>query len=194
MKIDDKELFGGLQETVSLVVSAVREKGPKHFARHLAAAGIFILGAYAVVYAPSGKRLKRLNMRLEAAEATSQYADSYATSRDQLNRLYNQLPPMKARDQWLLDTLIDSMKAEGIISDSIIPPTEEEGGGLIFQRADMNSTLTFAEFFAWLNRIENSKPVIHVDSIRVAKKGESLGKNGVQCRISTVIPKGRLTQ
>lgn len=192
--IDLKELIGQAQETGSTVVGSFREKGLKHFARPLLASAIFLGASYILVYAPAGKRLKGLNARLAASEATSQYAETYTQLRDQLNGIYREMPPLKAKDAWLLNTMIDALKAENIISDSIQPPSEEEALGLIYQRADMGATLKFMEFFAWLGRIEASKPVIHVDNLRIQKKADLIGLNSASCRISTIIPRARLTQ
>lgn len=192
--IDLKELMGRVQETGSLVAGSFREKGLKHFARPLLAALIFVSASYLLVYAPAGKRLKVLNDRLAASEAASQYSERYTLVRDQLNGIYMEIPPLKAKDAWLMGALIDSLKAENIISDSIQPPSEEEALGLIYQRADMGATLKFMEFFSWLGRIEASKPVIHVDAVRITKKSDLIGLNSASCRISTIIPRARLTQ
>jgi type II secretory pathway component PulM len=80
------------------------------------------------------------------------------------------------------------MKAENIMSDSIVPPSEEEANGLVVQRLSVSIQLKFADLISWLNRIESNKPLLRVTSIELAKRDDPLGANTVTVQLSTIIP------
>lgn len=190
-KIDFSRIAEDLQEEALLVSNTLREKGAQHFMRPLVVVGFVLYASYAFVYLRPVKKLRQLDVQLAAAKATAQYAQTYKSYQDRLLELYPELPLFKDRDQWLFNSLIDSMKAENIVSDSLRPPVEDETGGLIYQSVGMNSTLKYSEFLSWLSRIEGAKPMLHVSAINISKKTDSLGQNQVSCMISTVIPKNR---
>lgn len=186
--------FAKLSETIkseALLVSGVmREKGVQPFSRTLAVAALALLLSAMVYNHPIGRR-RGLEKRLQAAKATSEYADQYKEVHDQLRRLYRQLPLLKDRDQFLLNALVDSLKAENITPDALKPPAEDEQGNLIYQNVSMSSSLKFAEFVSWLSRIESAKPTMLVTQVGFTKKPEPIGTNSVACVIHTIIPKGR---
>lgn len=192
-KIDFAQIAAEVQEEVLLVSNTLKEKGAQHFMRPLVVVGLVLYASYAFVYLRPVKKLRRLDAQLAAAKATAQYAETYKAYQDRLLELYPELPLFKDRDQWLFNSLIDSLKAENIVSDSLRPPVEEELGGLLYQNVGMNSTLKYPEFLSWLARIEGAKPMLHISSIHIAKKKDALGQNQVSCTVSTIIPKNRFT-
>ena len=173
----------------SIAYSTVKEKGPERFGRTFALGLVAILICYFMVYVPPNKKLSGLQRRIDAAKVAADYADQYKGLHDQLNFLYMILPPSSAREQrWLTNAVLDSMKAENIISDSVVPPEEVIEQGFAVQRQNISTQLKYSELVSWLNRLEANKPLLHVDTLSLTKKTDPLGTNTVDCEIGTVIP------
>ena len=190
--IDLSPLLAAVQQEYETLNNALKDKGAKHFGRPLGLGIVILVSCYALVnyvLQPS-KQMKVLDKQISAARATAQYADSYNDVHLRLLSYYAQLPYLKDRDQWLYNSLIEWLKADNIISDSLAPPSEEEiPPGLVFQNETMATTIKFNELVAWLSRVEKSKPVVHVSSLELNKKADPVGANGVVCIITTIIPK-----
>ncbi len=188
----DAETFAKLlqkaQQEVSMVVSTLKDRGRERFTRTFGIGALAIFFSYWFVYLPPGKKLLGLQRKIDAAKAAATYADQFKDLRDRLNILYGQLPPVTGRDRWLTNAVLDSMKAENIMSDSIVPPAEDEENGFVMQRITVTIQLKFSDLISWLNRIEGTKPLLHIGSVSMTKKDEPLGANGVNVEIGTVIP------
>ena len=189
-KIDFAKLAAFVQSEANLVVGAVREKGGRYFQRPFAVAGA-IIGVSYLVYLQPISRQAHIEAALNAAKATEQYNDQYKDIHDTLYSLYRQLPLIKDRDQFLFNALIDSLKEENIVSDSLKPPSEDENATLIYQTVTMTSRLKFSEFISWLSRIESAKPTLRVVHFDLSKQVDQIGQNNVSCSIVTIIPKVR---
>jgi type II secretory pathway component PulM len=176
------------QQEVSMVISTLRDRGRERFTRTFGIGVLAVFFSYWFVYQPPLKKLAGLQRKIDAAKAAATYADQFKDLRDRLNALYNQLPPLTGRDRWLTNAVLESMKAENIMSDSIVPPSEEEENGFVMQRISVSIQLKFADLMSWLNRIEATRPLLHVGSVEMGKKDEPLGANGVSVEIGTVIP------
>ncbi len=192
-RIDPKALTARAAADLELVVGSFREKGAKHFARPLVIGSLLILVAHLLGYKPAAQRLRTLGSKLAAARAAAQYADTYEAARDKLASIYSQTPQLKDRDQWLLGVLVESLKADGIVTDTLQPVTEMEDKGVIFQRASMSSTLNFKEIVRWIARIESTTPTVFIESLSVTKRADPIGQNTVNSAIVIAIPRNRLT-
>jgi type II secretory pathway component PulM len=195
MKIDAEQFDKAIRrvkEEWSIASSTLKEKGAERFGRTFALGIMAIVISYYMIFLPPQKKLSGLQRRIDAAKATADYADQYKGLHDQLNSLYTILPPASAREQrWLTNAVLDSMKAEGIISDSVVPPEEVLDQGFAVQKQSISTSLKFSELVSWLNRLETNKPLMHVDSLSLMKKPDPVGTNSVNCEIGTVIPLSR---
>lgn len=176
-----------LQEEIKLTAATIKDRGSNRFSRAYALGLVMILFSYALVYRPPVKKIAALQKKIAEAQSTAQFAEQYKDLRLRLSAAYSQLPPMKDRDQWLTNTVVESMRSENLFADSIQPPSEAEQSGLVFQKVDVSVQLKFAQAVSWLNRLENTKPFLHVASFELAKKSDPLGSNGVSCSLGTVI-------
>jgi hypothetical protein len=177
-----------VQNELSLVLGTLKDKGSARFGRTFAIGALGVFFSYYLVYLPPFKKMSQLSRKIEAAKAIAQYADQYKELRDKLNAIYGQLPAISSRDRWLTNAVLDSMKAENLMSDSIVPPDEQEMKGIVFQRLTVSIQLKFSEMVSWLNRIEASKPILHVGSLDMQKKADPLGTNAISCEIGTAMP------
>lgn len=186
-------LLSRLQEEVLVVVNTLREKSAERFARPLLVCGVMILASYRLVYLPTANKLKELDAGLATAKATAQYADAYKDLRDRLESLYSQLPPLKDKDQWLLNSLVESLRADNIVSDSFQAPKEQETASksLIAQSVDVRSKLKYAQILSWLTRVEGLKPLLSVTALEITKNSQQIGENDFSCSLGTAIPKTR---
>ncbi|MDX6768470.1 MAG: type 4a pilus biogenesis protein PilO [Elusimicrobiota bacterium] len=189
--IDLKPLVALAQAELDMVLSTVREKGGKRFGKAFALAGVMVVLAYAGLYAPPKKKSARLQSEIDAARQLSEFGTQYKDLRDQLASGYAQLPTMKEKEQWLSNSVYDSLKAEGLAPETFQPVREQEQAGLIFQASNITMPARFAEFYAWLTRLEGAKPLMHLQSVDLNKKSDAVGLNTVQAEIVTVIPKRR---
>ncbi|MBI5629466.1 MAG: hypothetical protein HY921_01135 [Elusimicrobia bacterium] len=171
-----------------IINSTIRERGLNRFLRPILFGGIIVYICYSMVYQKPGRQLAGLNKKIEASRATSQYADNYKTLRDRLGEVRALLPTVKERDRWLTGAILDSMRSGNILADSILPPDEVEQSGLVFQKVSVSLELKFPDLVAWLSRMEDAKPLMHIASFDLSKKADRPGRNGVNCTIATIIP------
>jgi type II secretory pathway component PulM len=183
--------IAAIGDEISIVVATLREKGTKRFGRALAAAGIVVVGAYVCIYMPPQKKSARLQSEIDKAKMMADYGMKYKDLRDQVNIAYAGLPALADRSQWLSNSVRDSLLVGGLEPEDFTPVKELEVNGLVFQTSSVSLTLHFAEFFDWLLRVENAKPLMHMNSVEMNKKSERIGFNVVSCDIATVIPKKR---
>ena len=182
------------QTEVQIIQAVMREKGTQRFARPMVIGLMMIILAYAGIYAPPAKKMAALQRRIFQAKRTAEFADSYTGMRDKLFSVYAIMPPVKDRESWLTGALVETMKSETIIADSIGTPEEDERSGLVFQRVTVSAELGFSQLMSWLRSIEAKKPLLHVSTIELTKRSQPLGHNGVNLNISTVVPIKRLGQ
>lgn len=191
IQFDLNRVVNALQEEARLVSFTLKDKGTARFTKAVGIAVAMVAASHFFVYTPPVKKLARLDKKLAEAQATAQYADAYKEMRERLNALYSRLPAEKDRSQWLHATVVESLRAEGLIADSILPPSESEQSGLVFQSVSVQLTTRFPDLMRWLARIEGTKPMIHVASLSVAKKSGQPDQTDAAVILSTVIPKVR---
>jgi type II secretory pathway component PulM len=189
--IDLKPYVALAQAEFDLVLSTLREKGAKRFAKPFVISAVLALLAYVGLYTPASKKSARLQSEIDAARKLHEYATQYKEVRDQLVAGYAVLPDMKDREQWLSNSVYDSLKAEGLAPETFQPVREQEQAGLVFQACNIVMPVRFPEFYSWLVRIESARPLMHLQTVDLMKKTEVIGLNSVQAEITTVIPKRR---
>lgn len=195
MKLD-AALLGGLlnllTEEGQLVFSSFRERGTNRFARPIILGAFFIGICYTYLYLPPLKKMKKLDKTMAAAKATSVHADRYKAMRERLLAIYAELPAQEQRATWLTDTVVESMKAGNLTSDSIQPPDETRQSHFISQKVTVVARLSFAEVFSWFYRLEGVKPQVQLSNLEVTKGSEEIGSNQVACGIMVAIPERSL--
>lgn len=189
--IDLKPYVALVQAEFDLLLSTMREKGGKRFGKAIGLSIAMVALAYMGVYAPPKKKLARLQSEIDTARALSENGARYKELRDQLAASYAVLPLMTDKEMFLSNAVIDSLKAESLTPETFQPVREQEQAGLIFQNSSIVMPAKFMEFYAWIQRLEGAKPLMHLQSVNLSKKSETIGLNTVQAEIMTVIPKKR---
>lgn len=190
-KLDPQFLLNAIGGEVNLVIGTLRDKGAKRFGRAFGVAGFVVFAAYAGIYMPPQQKSARLQAQIDKAKAAADYGDKFKDLRDQLNGAYNGLPVINDREQWLSNSVRDSLAVASLNIEDFKPVREQEMNGLIFQASGVGLTLHFAELFDWLLRIESAKPMLHVQLLEISKKKEQPGMVGAAADIATMIPKKR---
>ena len=190
-KIDLNVYVSAVTEEVSIVVGTLKEKGAKRFGRALGAAAGIVIVAYMFIYMPPQKKSALLQSQIDKAKMLSDYGTKFKAARDQVNGAYAGLPSLADREQWLSNSVRDSLLVGNLEPENFTPVKESEVNGLIYQTSSISLTLRFSDFFDWLLRIENAKPLMHMNSVDLGKKADRIGFNTASCDISTVIPKKR---
>jgi hypothetical protein len=190
-KFDLKSYGEAISNELTVVIGALKEKGTKRFGRVLSQAAVLVIGAYVGVYLPPQTKSARLQSEIDNAKTMADYGDRFKALRDQVNSAYAGLPSLADREQWLSNSVRDSLLVGGLVPENFTPVKENELNGLVFQTSTVSLTLRFSEFFDWLLRVENAKPLMHMNSVEFSKKTEKIGYNFATCDISTVIPKKR---
>ena len=190
-KLDANVYVAAAMEEINTVIGTLKEKGAERFGRAIGGAIFFVAAAYILIYLPPQKKAAALQAQIDHAKQMADYGTQFKDLRDQLNGAYNGLPALTDREQWLSNSVRDSLLAGGLEPENFTPVKESELNGLIFQTSSVALTLRFSDFYDWLLRIENAKPLMHMNSIDLVKKADHLGFNGATCDITTVIPTTR---
>lgn len=191
IKLDLKPIGEAIGGEINTVVSTLRDKGGKRFSRAFFAAGFMVFAAYVGVYRPPQMKMVRLERDIRNAKAKAEYSAKFGELREQLGAAYKRLPDMKDREQWLTNSVRDSLTVAGLVTEDLKPVRETEQEGLIYQTASVTLSMKFAEFYDWIMRLEGAQPMLHLQTLEFAKKTQQRGVNGAACEIATVIPKRR---
>lgn len=178
-----------LQSEGQLVVHTLKDKGAKRFERPIVVAAFLLFGSYYLVYLPPVRKAQVLQQRIDEAKDLSQYVGAYKDLISKLQAIYAELPKPGDRNGFLVEAILESLKAEGLTSDSIRPPDESPEAGLIFQKCNISAEVPFTELVSWLARLEASKPFIHVFSLEV-NKSKKIGFCTINVGLSTIVPTG----
>lgn len=196
MKID-MSAVGRLLEDVGrelqLVANTLKDKGARRFQRPLIIGAVIIFGAYYLLYLPPRKKLDGLQRNIETAKAASDNAEAFKAAREQLLAAYAAMPSIKDKDHFLIQAVVETLRAESLTSDSIHPPEENSESSLLYQKITVAVQVRFSELLGWLARLEASKPFLHVSSLELIKS-KRLGYCDVQAGISTIVPEADLTR
>lgn len=192
IKIDKQKLAAlaaQAQEEASIVSLTLKEKGAGRFGRAIGLGVIAVAICHQLIYTPPQKKLKGLAREIAQAKTTAQYADQYKDLRDRLAIVFSFLPPPTALEsRWLETVVMDSMKIEDISTDSVVPPVEQKMAQFTIQKQTVSTQLKFSELINWLNRLEATKPMVHIGDLEFNKKADPLGTNAVNIEIGTVVP------
>jgi hypothetical protein len=191
MALDLKPYAEAVIAEANIVLGTLREKGAKRFGRAFGAAAFAVFAAYFLVYLPPQKKSALLQAQIDRAKTMADLGGQFKDLRDQLNTAYNGMPQINDREQWLSNSVRDSLNVAGLVTEDFKPVREQELNGLIFQVSTITLSLKFAEFFDWLLRLESARPLMQLQSLELSKKREAPGVNTVNCDIATVIPKTR---
>ncbi|OGS41316.1 MAG: hypothetical protein A2506_11460 [Elusimicrobia bacterium RIFOXYD12_FULL_66_9] len=186
-QIDIKPHVEALIREVSIVSATLKEKGSKRFGRTFALAGFMVFAAYFGVYNPPQKKSARLADEIKRAKMMSDYSTQYKDIRSSLEAAYTNLPAATEREQWLSNSVRDSLNAGNLVPEDFRPVREEEVSGLVFQTSTISMNLRFSEFFDWLLRLESAKPMMNLTNMEFVKKGAP-GNNYATFDVSTVVP------
>lgn len=176
-----------IQSEIQIVSATLRDKGRKRFDRPLVTGLALVAGSYYLLYMPPQQKLSTLERRIETARATATNADTYKELRDQLRSIYAVLPKPKDKDRFLTEAVIETLKAEGLVSESIKPPDEQVQDSLAFQKVLVTAEVPFTSLVAWLARLEASKPFLHVNSLTL-QKSKNPGQASITVGLSTIVP------
>lgn len=190
-KIDPQVLLNAIGGEVNLVIGTLRDKGGKRFGRAAAVAGFLVFAAYAGIYMPPQSKSARLQAQIDKAHQLADFGEKYKDLRSQLDAAYLGLPAVADREQWLSNSVRDSLAVASLNVEDFKPVREQELNGLIFQASGVSLTLHFPELFDWILRVESAKPLLHVQSLEISKKREQPGVIGAAAEVATVIPKKR---
>lgn len=183
-------VLGGVAEEVNFVIASVRSRGLKHYFRAVALGVLSIVAAQKIIFVSGQEKLQEVKFELDAASAKAQHADTYRALEDNLRTFSARLPPQEDSSTWFLNTVIDSLKAEGLVALSISPVQQMEGPNFKY----LSMTLTFKSKFSqaaqWVARVEGSKKLMHVSSLSIIKDPEKIGNNNVSAIVASLIPKG----
>lgn len=189
--IDLMVYVSAVKSEADLLITTIRDKGAKRFAKAFAMSAALVAAAYFGVYSPPQAKISRLQREIDAARAMSEAGAQYQELRSQLAGSYGSLPLLKDQQQWLSSSMIDSLRADGLVPESFRPVVESEGSGLIFQTSTVLLTLKFNDLYAWLTRLESAQQLMHISILEVTKKPDLSGFNSVSCSVMTAIPKKR---
>ena len=190
-KFDLNVYAAAIRDEINVVAGALKEKGAKRFRRALGGAAVLVVAAYLGVYRPPQKTSALLQSKIDKAKLLADYGVQFKDLREKVNAAYAGLPSLTDREQWPSNSVRDSLLVGGLEPENFTPVKENEINGLIFQTSSVALTLRFPEFFDWLLRVENAKPLMHMNSVELTKKTDRIGYNTAVCDLSTVIPKKR---
>jgi type II secretory pathway component PulM len=178
-------------DEVTTVLNTLKEKGAKRFGRTLALTGGMLVATYAGLYMPPQQKSARLQSQIDKARVLAGLADQFVDLRGQLNQAYSGLPSVTDRDQWLSNSVRDSLLVGGLAPKAFTQIHEDEESGLIFQTSAVSLDVKFSEFYDWLLRIESAKPLMHMQLVALTKDAGRQGYNTANCEVATVIPSKR---
>jgi hypothetical protein len=175
------------QREARTVFSTLREKGRERFGRTLLIALALVGGSYKGLYLPAQNKLSMLAQTITSAKTLSENADSYRLLREKLEAGYVQLPAQKDKDQFLMNAVLETLRAEGLMSESLRPPDQVNGELLSSQQTMVNAQLKFTEVLSWLARLEASQPHLHVLELALDKKKDKIGYCDVRVGVGTAV-------
>lgn len=183
-----RRALDAVRGNLDIMVQALRDKGARHFARPL---GVAVAAVYAAhLFSQSlASRQKALDMQLAGARATSQYARRYQELQGVLQGVTANLPNPKNRDNWLLNTALEAMRAEGILSTALRPVTQTAQGDFVFLSLSITCRASYKQLARWVDRLERSKVFLHVTSLTLSKDAADIGMNQVSLTVGAVFPK-----
>jgi len=175
---------------VKLIQHAIRDKGPKYFARPLILGAVMVWASYHFVYAPPKEQMRDVADKLQAVQATVQYASDYEDLRDRLSILRSKLPRTNDPEGWLLSEIRESLRQEAILPNGFSTPRLQSGPGYRLVSITINMSAGYAQLANWIARIERSRSLMHIAELHLAKATKPIGMNQVDVTVTTIVPAG----
>ncbi len=189
LKNDSLAILWAIRNEIDLLTHTIHNKGLSRFSRAFVVAGVIALAAYVGVYLPPQKKSQLLQAKIDRAKSLAGEGQKIKNLGDRLRGASAALPALADREQWLSNSIRDSLSTSGLNVEDFRPVSETEANGLIVQESGVTLAMKFEEFYSWLLRVEGAKPLLHVSMIEIAKKKQILGSNQVSISLMTAIPK-----
>ena len=187
---DIKATFSKMKEEVGFLARTVQARGAKRYGRALAISAVVLVASYKMIFVEGGMKLTQAEHDLAAAKAVAQYASAFNDLDSAFRIFMLRLPPADRAEGWLLDSVRESMKAEGLVSQTLSPVAVTEAQGYKVLSINLTFQAKFKELANWIARIEGSRQLMHVSSLTLTKSPEAIGMNTVAVTISSVVPSG----
>ena len=171
-------------------ISVVKSKGFKYFQRVWLGCFLILLVAYKGIYQTFKAREIQLNNEIETARLIARYAAPYKSAALSIAFIQRRFPPEKISQTYLTDTVMSSLKKEGLFPDSISSPQESQWMSIKREKIKIDFVAQFPQLVSWLENLSQSPYLAHVSSLSISKKG--LDSNHIHCEISTLINSGGL--
>lgn len=184
--------LGAVVEELNFVVSSLRSRGLKHYFRAIGLGVVFVVVAQKMVFVSGQDALQRVKFDLDAASAKAQHADTYRELEDNIRRFSERLPPQQDASGWFLNTVLDSLRAEGLVALQISQVQQSEGPNFKYLSIALTFKGKFSQTAQWVARVEGSKKLLHVSSLAIRKDPEKIGNTEVQVVVASLVPKGGL--
>lgn len=184
--------LGAVVEELNFVISSIRTRGLKHYFRAVGLGVMFVVVAHKMVFVSGKDALERVKFELDAASAKAKHADRYQELEGNIRTFSERLPPQEDAPGWFLNTVLDSLKAEGLVALSISPVQQSEGPNFKYLSIALTFKGKFSQTAQWVARVEGSKKLLHVSSLAVRKDPERIGNTDVQVTVASLVPKGGL--
>lgn len=183
-------LSSSFNEDLANMRDSLQDKGYKYFQRPMALGLLLILACYQLLYRAPVVRLKVIESELVATRATVKYAATYKDLRERLQILYSMLPTAKDPEEWLRNAIRESLREEGIVSNSLSSPRSNRVEGYRFLSITVTCEATYKDLATWIARLERGAALIYVESYKLAKKKAPIGMNTAEITITTAISDG----
>ncbi|PCI36641.1 MAG: hypothetical protein COB53_08910 [Elusimicrobia bacterium] len=178
------------REEVLIMRDSFRERGAKFFQRPLGLGALIVFTVYWFVYVPPVQKMMQLEEELNAARAASQFADDYKSLKARLENLFTKLPRVKDPENWLLQEVRRTLRAEGIVPLATTSPREQINGGYRFISMEVRCQATYSQIASWIARLEGGKNLLFIKELLLRKDDDPIGSNTATVIITTVVPSG----
>ncbi len=184
-----QEAIAAALSDAEIIVSALRERGLRRYARALALSGAILLASHQLAYVRGSSELARVRGSLESVRGASRYVDGYRELEARLKNFSESLPPAENPENWLLAAVRDSMKEEGILSTSLSPIARLEWNQFRIMTLTVTCRVGYPQLSSWISRMENSPKLLHVSKLNLRKDERESGINEVTISVASAVPK-----
>lgn len=187
------QLLNESRARIQNVLDVIRDRGFKALGRPLAVAGILALLGYQYGYRRSVRSLEAKIGQTALLRATAQHAETYKKLEEDMAVFLQRLPPSAQKNEWLLNTIIETSHAEGIQPESISNQVEQEEEGFLQLFITVTGRARYKDVARWVARLEGHSKLLHISSLSLTKISDASvptpGMNSVNIQIGTVIRK-----
>ncbi len=168
-----------------LTAAVFVEKGLARFGRAVVIAGCAVLGIYRLVYIPATLKEALYENQLRTAKMVARYEEQYNSLEKRIAAGASLLTPLKDREGGLSKAVLATLNDQRLESNTIGAGTEQtlRESGLIVQDVSVKFNVQFKDFVAWLKRVEDARPVLYIESLKMEKLDKPIGMNQVDCSV-----------